>query len=146
MGRRLLGVMLCLVSGFMLLGFLQIGATGIAALIALLIGVGIPAVAGISLLRDPRPRKLDTRKAELRRQTIESEILRLAARSGARLTTVEVVTELAIDASEAGEILDAMARRDLAEILVSDAGVLVYEFRDLRHLGEKDSASGLLDA
>jgi hypothetical protein len=129
----------------MLWGFLQVGATGASALIALAVGAGIPAVAGISLLRDPRRRQLDHRKAELRRQTIESEILRLADASGGKLTTVEVVRELAVDAVEAGDILDSMARRDLAEILVSDSGVLVYDFRDLRHLGEKDSASGLLD-
>lgn len=139
------GVALLVVAAFMGLGFAQVGEFTFRALVALAIGAGIPGVAGVALLRTPGAKVLAERKAALRAQTVESEILRLARRSGGKLTTVEVVSELAIDAEEAGRHLDSLARREIAEIQVSDSGVLVYDFHDLRHLGEKDEAKGLLD-
>jgi hypothetical protein len=39
-----------------------------------------------------------------------------------------------------------MADRGLAEVEVSESGVLVYSFYDVRHLGEKEAARGVLDA
>ena len=142
----MLGAVLCLVAAFMGLGFLQVGQSGAAAVIALLIGAGIPGAAGLTLLlRGRGTRELAARKEALRLQTIESEVLRLASRSGSKLTVVEVVSELAIPAEEASRILDALAARDLAELQVTESGVLVYDFRDLRHLAQKDSATGLLD-
>ena len=116
-------------------------------LLLLAIGAGIPGTVGVALLLRPgQKNRIALRKEELRRQTIESEILRLAARSQNKLTVVEVVTDLAISAEEAASALDSLAARDLAELQVTDSGVLVYDFRDLRHLSEKDSATGLLDA
>ena len=146
-GSTIAGIALCLIAAFMVLGFAQVGSFSIAALIALAIGAGIPGAAGAALLLDLKRKKhLTERRSALRRQTIESEILRLAARSENKLTVIEVVSDLAISPEEASSVLDSLAARELAELQVTDSGVLVYDFRDLRHLSEKDSATGLLDA
>src|SRR3954469_9548369 len=89
MNRRTGGIALLVLAGFMLVGFLKAGAPigSLSVVAALLIVVGIPAAAGIALLRaGPNRARLET----LRQQTIEAEVLRMAAAEGGRLTAVEV--------------------------------------------------------
>jgi hypothetical protein len=142
--------LLILLSLFMLFGFLgsdaAIGAP--AAVAALLITVALPAAAGVALASGHfRARgRLARRREDLRRQTIESEILRLAERHAGRLTAIEVASDMAIPPEAAKEALDSLALRELAEIEITDSGVLVYAFHDVRHLGEKSQARGVLDA
>ncbi|HSH75556.1 MAG TPA: hypothetical protein VLA09_07740 [Longimicrobiales bacterium] len=146
MGKTIGGVLLCLIALFMGVGFLQVGALSWASLLALVIGAGIPGGLGLTLLvrQFREPRRVAAREA-LRRQTIDSELVRLAGELGGKLTVVEVVARLALPAEEAGAALDELARSGVCEIQVSDSGVLVYDFADLRHLGEKEQARGLLD-
>jgi hypothetical protein len=142
--------LLLLLSLFMLIGFLgseaALGAP--ATIAALLITVALPAVAGVALASSQlRGRgRLAERREELRRQTIESEIFRLAGQRGGRLTAVEVASDMAISPEAAKEALDSLALRELAELEITDSGLLVYAFHDVRHLQEKSSAKGLLDA
>lgn len=78
-----LGVGLLVLSLFMLMGFLRsdanVGAP--ATIAALLITVALPAAGGVALLtrRFRRSARLTTRKELLRQQTLEAEVLRLAA-------------------------------------------------------------------
>src|SRR5262245_37694303 len=114
----------------MLLGFFRSSATlaSPAAIVALLVTVGIPAAGGVFLLRG---RRADSaRVARLRRETIEAEVLRLAVARAGRLTSVEVATELAMTPEEAKATLDGLVEREVADLAVSDAGVLVYTFHD----------------
>jgi hypothetical protein len=142
--------LLILLSLFMLIGFLRsdasIGAP--ATIAALLLTVALPAAAGLALVSGHfRGRgRLTRRREELRRQTIESEILRLAGQRGGRLTAVEVASDMAISPEAAKDALDALALREQAELEVTDSGVLVYAFHDVRHLHEKPHAKGVLDA
>ena len=46
----------------------------------------------------------------------------------------------------AAEALKQLGIRGHAEVQVTDDGVLVYDFYDIRHLGGKASAKGVLDA
>jgi hypothetical protein len=46
----------------------------------------------------------------------------------------------------AKEALDGLALRSQAELEVTEAGLIVYDFPEVRHLEDKDSAKGLLDA
>jgi hypothetical protein len=148
---RLVGSgLLMLLSLFMLVGFLgsdaSLGAP--ATIAALLITVALPA-AGSILLASGQVRgrgRLTRRREELRRQTIESEILRLAGQRGGRLTAVEVASDMAISPEAAKEALDSLALRELAELEITESGVLVYAFHDVRHLGQKSHARGILDA
>ena len=147
MGRTVAGIALCVVAVFMAVGFAQAGTLTAASLIALLIGAGIPGAAGIALLRGGRlgRGKLTASRAALRRQTIDAEILRLATERAGKLTVLEVVSDLALDHDETSQILDDFARRGIAEIQVTDSGGLVYDFRDLRLLGEKGTARDVLE-
>src|SRR5918999_4893219 len=134
----------------MLVGFLgsdaSLGAP--ATIAALLITVALPA-AGSILLASGHFRgrgRLTRRREELRRQTVESEILRLAGQRGGRLTAVEVASDMAISPEAAKDALDALALREQAELEVTESGVIVYAFHDVRHLEEKSRAKGVLDA
>ena len=150
MGRSLGGVVLLLVSAFMLLGFIRSDASfaSLNTMLALAISVGLPAVGGLALLRGANraERGGGARTRQLRQATIESEILRLAILQAGRLTAVEVASTLALTAEEAKETLDGLVTREVADLDITDAGVLVYTFHDAKHAGDKHTARGLLDA
>ena len=150
MGRTFGGVVLLLISAFMLLGFVRSAATfaTLNTMAALVISVVLPAAGGIVLLRKANrmERRGGARVERLRQATIESEILRLALLHGGRLTTVEVASTLALQPEEAKATLDALVTREVADLDITDAGVLVYTFHDAKHVGDKHSARGLLDA
>ena len=150
MSRTLGGVLLLLVAAFMLLGFLRsdLSFGSFNAMAAVALSVVLPAIGGVVLLRraNQMERRGGARVARLRQATIESEILRLAMLQGGRLTAVEVASTLALPAEEAKASLDALVTREVADLDITDAGVLVYTFHDAKHVGDKDSARGLLDA
>lgn len=143
------GATLVLLSLFMFAGFVRSGAalSALPTMIALLITVGLPAAGGVALItRHFRyGKRLSERRDRLRQQTVESEVLRMAAQHGGRLTVVEIVTEMAIPPEHAQQALDALVEREIADIAVSDSGVLVYTFHDIQRLGEKSGARGVLE-
>jgi hypothetical protein len=148
-GRTLGGLVLLLVSAFMLLGFIRSDASfaEVRTFLALLISVVLPAAGGVALLRGASTAGgRGTRVEQLRQATIESEILRLAMLQAGRLTVVEVASALALQPEEAKATLDGLVTREVADLDITDAGVLVYTFHDAKHVGDKQSARGLLDA
>jgi hypothetical protein len=149
-GRIAGGIALLLLSLFMLLGFIRsdAGLSSPATIAALLITVALPAVGGILLItnRFGRGKRLTERREQLRQQTFESEILRLAAQRHGRLTAVEIMTEFAIPLDQANELLESLVVRELADVEVTDSGVVVYAFHDIQHIGDKPRAKGILDA
>lgn len=148
--RKAFGVALLALSLFMILGFLRSGADigAPATIAALLVTIVLPAAGGIALLSAPlRGRaRLTERREALRQQTYESEILRLAAHRQGRLTAVELVTEFAITPEKANELLESLMVRQLADVEVTDSGVVVYVFHDVKNLADKPHARGILDA
>lgn len=149
--RKLAGAAgLAAIALFMLAGYLASGgaAGGTAALAALALTVGLPGLGAVLLARShfAEQSRLSGRKAQLRQQTIDAEILALARARGGRLTAVEVATHLAMTPESAREALDGLAIRSQAEMEITDAGLLVYDFPDIRHLDGKDTAKGLIDA
>jgi hypothetical protein len=149
-GKLVGGVALLLLALFMLFGYTQLetDASGATRAVTLLLTVGLPGVAGAALLRSHfgARGRLDQRKDVLRQQTLESEILRLAGQHDGKLTVVEVVSALALPQAGAKDLLDGMVMRELADVEVTDSGVLVYSFHDIRHLSEKSTSRGVLDA
>lgn len=143
------GGLLLLLSLFMLMGFLRSGAqlTSLATVLALVITVGLPAAGGAALVASHfrHGKRFEQRRDLLRQQTLEAEILRLAAQRDGRLTLVEIVTEMAVPAELAQQSLDALAMREIADVAVTDSGVLVYTFHDIRHLNQKSGARGVLE-
>lgn len=148
--KKLLGAaVLAAIALFMLLGSLtaDVGG-GAAAVVALLLVVGLPAAGAALLVRShfaERSRRTG-RKAQLRQHTLDAEILRLAGERGGRLTVVEVATELGVPLEGAKQALDGLLLREHADLELTDAGVTVYHFYDVRHLGDKHTARGILDA
>jgi len=145
-GRTIGGIALLALAALMFVGFLRSDAelASLRTVLALLITVGIPGGAGVMLLRAPGGRR-SKRVEELRRQTIEAEILRLAMQHGGRLTVVEVASALALPSESAKTTLDSLAERELADLEITDKGVIVYAFHDAKHLSGKHSAKGILD-
>lgn len=141
---------LALLALFMLAGFLNssVALSSGAALAALAITVGLPAAGAVLLARGhyAERSRLTGRKAELRRNTVDAEILRLAGEHGGQLTAVEVATALSMTPESAAEALKSLGIRGQADVEVTDDGVLVYSFYDVRHLGGKSTAKGVLDA
>ena len=148
MGRKIGGAALLLLAAVMLLGFTRssAGLFSPTALFALLITVALPAAAGVALLRGALGGTSRGRMAQLRQQTIDAEILRLAMRQRGRLTAVEVASALALSGEEAKGALDSLVTREVADLEVTDDGVLVYTFHDARYLDGQSGTTGLLDA
>lgn len=149
--NRLIGAAgLGLLSLLMLGGFLSSGRSLAqpAAMAAFAITVVLPAVGAGLLVRAHAGERarLTGRKAQLRQQTLESEILKLAGGHAGKLTAVEVATAFALTPDGAKEALDALVLRGQADLEVTDAGILVYSFHDVRHLPGKHTARGILDA
>lgn len=147
MSRKTIAIALLALAGLMLFGFLRSSASiaAPATIVALLITVVAPAVGGIAMLRGTdlaRGKRLD----QLRQQTIDAEVLRLAVTEGGSLTAVEVATALALTPEQAKDTLDSLVGRDIADIAVTERGVVVYTFHDAKHLGGKGDAKGVLDA
>ena len=149
MGRLLGGFSLLAVALFMVVGFLRadVNPAALSTMIALLIGAGLPAAGGGWLLARHLGlgRRIERGREELRRDTLEAEILKMARRHEGRLTAVEVAAELAVPTTTAEELLNGLMTRELADIEVTDSGLLVYAFHDVRHLFGKETARGLLE-
>ena len=149
MGKLVGGIALLTLALLMVVGFLRSGADPFAlrTLFALFIAAGLPAAGGGWLLARHFGvgRRIEHRREALRRDTLEAEILRMAGRHGGRLTAVEVAGELAVPTTTAEELLNELMAREMAEIEVTDSGLLVYSFHDVRHLSEKETARGILE-
>ena len=143
------GVVLLMLALLMLLGFVQSGRDGISAAeaVAAIITVVLPGFFAIKLIRGyfGADQRVEANKVELRRRTLGAEMLRLAGERGGKLTIVEAVTEFAITPDEAKEVLDGLAREGMADFQVTDAGVVVYDFVELRRIADKESARGILE-
>jgi hypothetical protein len=149
-GRFIGAGVLFLIALFMLFGFARSSAplSAPASMVALLLTVVLPAGAGAALVmgRFRSRGRLAGRKAQLRQQTLEAEIIGAAERHGGKLTVVEVVRDLAVTPDDAQAALNALHTRELAEIEMTESGMLVYAFRDVQGLKDKQSARGILDA
>ena len=147
MGRKIGAGALLLLSAFMLLGFLRSSASlgSPTALFALLIAVGVPAAGGVALLRGALGANPKERMEQLRQQTIEAEVLRLAMQHHGRLTVVEVTTALALTGDEAKRTLDDLVQRDVADLDFNEEGVLFYTFHDAKYFKGESKPKELAD-
>ncbi len=144
-GALLIGVAL-----FMALGFALSDATrslGVT-IAALLIAVVVPAGAGVALIqshyRNQRLRTAD--RSELRLQTWESELVKLATERGGKLTIVEAVAATGLRAPQVEEAFRSLTQQGVADIDVTDSGMLVYRFPDVQLLEEKGGSKPILES
>ena len=141
-------VALALVALFMFVGFLGSGAAlaAPATLGALALTVLLPAGWAIVLVRghSTERARIGARRADLLRGGSDAEILRLARDQGGRLAAVEVAMEMGTSPETAKGWLDALVERRHAELEITDDGLLVYTFYDVRYLGGKERARDVL--
>lgn len=148
MGKKIGGIVLLFIAFVMLMGFFRSDlAMSASVATALVISVVLPAGAGLMLLKPTLfgSRRALEHKAELRQKTLESEVLRLAGQKQGKLTVVEVVQQLAVTPEEAKHAMDQLALRGMAEYQVTESGVVVYDFHDVRRLDEKSAAKDILE-
>lgn len=147
--NRFLAALLFLLAIIMGWGFLRSDASlaSPATWVALAVAVGVPAAAGVALVTGGpgRARRLRERKEQLRRDTLDAELIRLAGERDGRITVVEAVTALGVPAEAARDALSSLVTRGLADIEVTESGLLVYAFPDVRLLHEKPHSRDVLD-
>ncbi len=148
MGSYVGGGFLLFLSAFMLWGFARAATLPlIPGIIAFVVAVVLPAAGGVALIARERSggHRLSSRRDALRRQTVESELLRLAGTRGGRLTVVEVVAEMAVTADDAKAALDSLVMQEIADLAITDSGTIVYTFHDIERAREKGSARHVLE-
>ena len=143
MGKVVAGNALIALALFMLLGFFTADLSIGARVITFLVLVVLPAVAGGLLVRSYFRGKGDSRERmeQLRRQTQEAEILRLAREKGGKLTVADVVTQTALDADTVEDRLMSLTTQGFAEIDPSESGSIVYSFSGLDAARDKEADS-----
>ncbi len=149
MGKLIGGGGLIAIALFMLLGFANASGnmSALVAGITFLIIVVAPAIGGAALLRShfQEQSRLQRQKSGLRDRTIEAEIVKLAESKGGKLTVSEVVSGLAMDLDEAKTALDSLHQNSVADIELTEDGMMVYTFFEAKHLPGKSTSRGVLD-
>ncbi|MCG8467137.1 MAG: hypothetical protein MJB57_02875 [Gemmatimonadetes bacterium] len=149
MGKLWGGSALLAVAMFMVIGFLgaSVDPSAPATIVALLISAGLPAVGGSYLLAKHFGvgKQIEGRRQALIQDTLEAEVLKMAGRHDGKLTAVEVAGELAVPTTQAEELLQELMAKELADVEITESGLLVYDFHDVRHLAEKPEARGILE-
>jgi hypothetical protein len=152
MAKLLGGIALLFLAAFMFIGAMAGGGDKISTgmrVFVFAITVLLPGSVGVNLIRQHLRRSLPSNAGgadALRRQTWESEILKLAERKGGKLTVVEVVADTIIGAQDAEETLGVLVGRGMAEPEVTEGGLIVYRFPDVQQLKDKGSSRGILEA
>jgi hypothetical protein len=101
-----------------------------------LIIVGLlPAFFGIILLI-----KLKKEQKIFDKDQIENTLFQLAKKNNSKLTTADIAMNTTLSTIEAKKIMDELCLKGIAEIMVSESGVIVYHFKTIINDSEKQSA------
>lgn len=76
----------------------------------------------------------------------ESIVLAIAAQGAGRVTVPEVAAKSRLTIEEATETLLALSKRAMAEAIVTEEGVVVYQIRGLLSVEQKANAIDILDS
>ncbi len=124
-GRRLIGSGVAAMGGF-------VASMGVATLDGPpILGGSMLGIAGASLLFSGLAAK--RREAERTRRGRIAEILRMAQRRRGLLTVTQTATELDVDLDEAEQLLESLDDDIRVRSVVSDDGVIYYDFVEIRH-------------
>ena len=126
--RRILGTILVLVASLLILvGFVEFEMAAVA------VGSVMGAAGSLAFYWGWSGQQ-DRRKAIVQR--IQRKVLRLAAAKGGTLTVSEVATDLNLALPAAEKILTSMDDDLRVRSVISEEGVIIYEFPELRHRKE----------
>jgi predicted DNA-binding transcriptional regulator len=138
-----------MLSLFMLIGFFKADIeTGVfVKFFSFLITVILPLTGGAALIYSyyEEYERLRKSKENLTIKTLEAEVLKLAEKKGGKLTVVEVMSDFAMSNDTAKELLDSITVQGLADVELTESGVIVYSFYDIKHLMDKKNTKGVLD-
>jgi hypothetical protein len=124
------GVAACVLLGLGLSRRHELGTAAVA--FALLAGVGLKALLGLTLRRSREGESgLDSSE-----RAWDSLLLRLAERHGGRLTVADAMAHADITHTQAERRLEHFCARGVAEHRVSDEGEIVYRFPPQPNLHE----------
>ncbi len=139
-----IGLGLCFMSSIMV-----VGAVGLlfdpkyedkVGMVILLIFSLLFAIGGFMMYRH------HSRKAERRsREYMEQDILKLAAEKHGKITPAEVVLATKVGIDEAKVMLDNFCANGLAQLNITDKGIMVYVFDGFLSEEEKDTAKSPLE-
>ena len=107
-------------------------------LIPLVVIVSIAIASRIAARSNRRER----RAAKPRKMSLQDQILRLALRKDGLVTVTDVVAEAGLSFKKAEKALKDMVDFSHVSMRVSDSGVIVYEFTEIRHK-DRESAKTL---
>ncbi|HEU0054746.1 MAG TPA: hypothetical protein VFQ39_16280 [Longimicrobium sp.] len=118
---------------FILAAFLLIGGVAGGEFVPLMMAA-MAGAGGFMLHRRDRERREQRREAII--QSLQLPVLKLAAARGGRLTVTQVATEMSWPIARAEKVLNSL--EDGFRVLsdVTDDGVIVYDFLELRHQAE----------
>ena len=146
MARIVSGAALIILSLFMLLGFFNADSeAGFATQgLLFLILVVAPAVGGGALIYTMvRARRSSQERIEqLRRQTQEAEVLKLALEKGGKLTVAYVMSETSLDARTAEDRLLALVTQGFGDFDAAESGTIVYSFYGMESRGHEEVGDG----
>lgn len=111
----------------------------VAYFVLLIFSVGF-AIGGFMLYR------YHTRRAERKsKDQIEQDILRIASERRGRVTPAEVVLATKLGIDEAKKMLDSFCEKGLAQLNITDKGVIIYVFDGFLSEEEKETAKSPLE-
>ena len=99
----------------------------------LLIPVAIFITIGIFRLLASSGRRRNREAEKLRKVPIQDQIIKLAFRKGGLLTVTDVVAETGLSFKKAEKALNEMVDFSRVNMRVSDSGIVVYEFVEIRN-------------
>ena len=103
------------------------------------------AVIGFALVFWLAGRKIQVSAENKRYAQYQHRVLRLAREKGGSLTVLEAATDGRMTVGKAEEILGALAVGGIAEVRVSESGLVVYHFPEIEHGSEKTRAKPVED-
>lgn len=141
------GIGLILLGLLMAVGFTQaqMNHSILVILMTFLITVGLPLGGGAYLLWSSYSQKkmLGAGKSNLAAKTLQAEILRLAAENQGYLTVLDVTQAFALESEQAEAALDGLTLKQVAEVQLTDDGLLVYAFPAVQQTAHKSQAKRL---
>lgn len=135
------------ISLFMLMGMFNAHVPFMTKFVMFFLVVVAPGVGGAYLLYSNKQQGQGrvANKQRLAQQTLEAEIIQMARKNQGRLTVIEVVGQLGIDKNTAEEVLDNLALQKIADVQMTDEGLIVYNFTELHQLSDKNQSRRLED-
>ncbi|MBW3627833.1 MAG: hypothetical protein KY464_00930 [Gemmatimonadetes bacterium] len=107
-----------------------------------LVFAAIAAAGGLILYRKAETERESRRAAMI--ATLQLPVLQLAAARGGRLTVTEVAAQLGWTLPRAEKVLNSLDDGYRVSSEVTDEGLIVYDFRELRYGSHERSDAGLL--